>query len=129
MVRSRGREAVVVPAHLPAQLLAIMFSLKGKAALVTGGGAIGSMGHGVAECLAKQGADVALVDLGADPFAADPNAPVPERMAEAVASIEALGVRCIGIKADVTVESEVERIFAETAAAFGSVDISVACVG
>ena len=34
-----------------------------------------------------------------------------------------------GIKADVTVESEVERIFAETAAAFGSVDISVACVG
>ena len=87
------------------------------------------MGHGVAECLAKQGADVALVDLGADPVAADPNAPVPERMAEAVASIEALGVRCIGIKADVTVESEVERIFAETAAAFGSVDISVACVG
>lgn len=87
------------------------------------------MGHGVAECLAKQGADIALVDLGADPFAEDPTAPVPTRMADAVVSIEALGVRCIGITADVTVESEVEHAFAETAAAFGSVDISVACVG
>lgn len=106
-----------------------MFSLKGKAALVTGGGAVGSMGHGVAESLAKQGADVALVDLGADPFAEDPTRPVPTRMADAVASIEALGVRCIGVIADATVESEVERAFAETAAAFGKVDISVACVG
>ena len=47
-----------------------MFSLAGKNALVTGGGAVGSMGHGVAECLASQGANVCLVDLGADPFAA-----------------------------------------------------------
>ena len=51
-------------------------------------------------------------------------------MADAVASVEALGDgRCIGITADCTVESEVERAFAETAAAFGSVDIAVACVG
>jgi NAD(P)-dependent dehydrogenase (short-subunit alcohol dehydrogenase family) len=40
-----------------------MFSLSGKNALVTGGGAVGSMGHGVAVCLARQGANVCLVDL------------------------------------------------------------------
>ena len=106
-----------------------MFSLQGKNAVVTGGGAVGSMGHGVAECLATQGCNVALVDLGADPFSDDPNKPQPERMAAAVASIEALGVRAVGITADCTVEAEVARAFDEAAAALGSVDISVACVG
>eukprot|EP01045_Picozoa_sp_COSAG04_P001617 COSAG04_NODE_55_length_30619_cov_12.038991_16_plen_98_part_00 len=63
------------------------------------------------------------MDLGADPFSDDPNKPQPERMAAAVASIEALGVRAVGITADCTVEAEVARAFDEAAAALGSVDI------
>ena len=42
-----------------------------------------------------------------------------------MAECEAMGVRAIGIAADVTVRADVERMFAETLGAFGRVDIVV----
>ena len=47
---------------------------------------------------------------------------VNDRMAAAVASIEALGVRAVGITADCTVEAEVAHAFDKAAAALASVD-------
>ncbi len=41
-----------------------MFSLKGKSAVITGGGS--GIGRAVALCFAKQGATVHIVDLGGE---------------------------------------------------------------
>jgi 3-oxoacyl-[acyl-carrier protein] reductase len=89
-----------------------MIDLTGKSALVTGG----ARGIGKAICLnlARQGADIAFVDVG--------RAEVAEAT---VAEIEALGRRAIYIPADVTDPEACVKAVAATVAAFGKVDILV----
>jgi 3-oxoacyl-[acyl-carrier protein] reductase len=84
-------------------------SLKGKAALVTGG----SRGIGRAICLelAGQGADVCVADvLDAD---------------EAVEEVKARGVRCIARKCNVTKLDEVEAVVKDVVAEFDHLDVLV----
>jgi NAD(P)-dependent dehydrogenase (short-subunit alcohol dehydrogenase family) len=100
-----------------------MFSLKGKNALVTGAGAVNSMGYGVAECLLRQGANVCLVDVDRDSIGSFSG------LQEAVDSLSHFGHKVTGIVADCTQQAEVERAFDEAVMALGSVDIAVACVG
>ena len=92
-----------------------MFELKGRVGLVTGGAR--GIGKACAAALAEMGADVALLDIH------------KENLAEAVADIEALGVRAISRLCDVTVESEVQAAFEATAEAFGRLDILVNSAG
>lgn len=107
--------------------------LKGKVAVVTGSGGRGKQGIGraVALRLAREGVNVAVVDLCRE----RPNLPASSGFAQwedlmAVADeIRALGVRCIPIKADVTDEGEVKAMADAVWAEFGRIDILCGAVG
>lgn len=90
----------------------MQISLKGQAALVTG--ASSGIGEAVAVALGAAGADVVVNYISS-----------PES-AEAVAEkIRASGSRAIAIKADVSKEDEVQAMFAQMLAEFGTIDILV----
>ncbi len=84
-------------------------SLKGKTALVTGGAR--GIGKAIALKLARQGANIAILDMMAAP--------------EAVKEIEALGVKAISVEANVTKLDTVEQAVEQVITAFGSLDIAV----
>lgn len=86
-----------------------LFDLKGKTALVTGGGR--GLGKAMAFGLAQHGADIALSDT--------------IDLLEAVNDIKALGRKAIGIRADVTVQDEIKEMVDETVAGLGRLDILV----
>lgn len=86
--------------------------LAGKVALVTGSSQ--GIGRATAQRLAEAGADI-IINYRSNAGAA----------AEAKASIEALGRRCIAIQADVSHEEEVTRLFAESNEQLGPVAILV----
>ena len=89
-----------------------MIDLSGKSALVTGG----ARGIGKAICLtlARQGAEIAFVDVGR-----------PEVAEATVAEIQALGRKAVYIPADVTDPEACVKAVTATVAAFGKVDILV----
>jgi NAD(P)-dependent dehydrogenase (short-subunit alcohol dehydrogenase family) len=84
-----------------------LFGLKGKTAVVTGGGR--GIGQVVSEGLSKAGAEIAIISrTGAN---------------ETVKNIEAAGGRAYSLLADVTKEKEVDAVFAEVLKRSGAVDI------
>jgi NAD(P)-dependent dehydrogenase (short-subunit alcohol dehydrogenase family) len=87
------------------------FSLQGKVSVVTG--ANRGIGRALVTALAEAGSDVAL--LVRDPASAD----------EAVAALDALGVRSAVVAADVTQLDQVERAVGEVVSALGRVDVLV----
>jgi len=80
--------------------------LKGKNALITGGGS--GIGLGISRVLAGEGMNIAI---------ASRNPP-----GEAIKEIEALGVKCIKINADLSHEEDCSRMAAEAVGAFGRLD-------
>jgi len=90
--------------------------LTGQPALVTG--ANSGIGRAVALGLARSGADV-VVNYITDPAAAD----------AVVHEIEGMGRRAIALKADVSKEEDVERMFADAIAHFGTLHIVVSNAG
>ncbi|MEO7025937.1 MAG: SDR family oxidoreductase [Caulobacteraceae bacterium] len=90
--------------------------LTGQPALVTG--ANSGIGKAVAIGLARAGADVA-VNYVVDPASAD----------EVAHEITALGRRAITVKGDVSKEADVEAMFAEAVAAFGTLHVVVSNAG
>jgi peroxisomal 2,4-dienoyl-CoA reductase len=85
--------------------------LRGRAALVTGGGS--GIGRGLALAFARHGADVAILGRKA------------ENLEESVRGIEAHGVRARPLPADVRDPNAVEAAVAAAAEAFGRLDIVV----
>jgi 3-oxoacyl-[acyl-carrier protein] reductase len=86
-----------------------MFDLTGRVALVTG--ASSGLGVRFAECLADNGAAVALVARRAD------------RLAEVKARIESRGGRAVIVEADVRDRAAMQRAFDAAEGAFGTVTI------
>jgi 3-oxoacyl-[acyl-carrier protein] reductase len=85
--------------------------LRDKVAVVTGSGR--GIGRGIATRFAREGARVVVNDRDGD---------VAARTAK---EIRAAGGICLDIAADVSVESEVTRLFEETLRAFGTLDVLV----
>lgn len=90
--------------------------LEGQPALVTG--ASSGIGRAVALALAQAGADV-VVNHVSDPEAAE----------AVVMQIRASGRRAMAIRADVSLEGEVEAMFAQAIAEFGTLHITVCNAG
>jgi meso-butanediol dehydrogenase/(S,S)-butanediol dehydrogenase/diacetyl reductase len=83
----------------------------GQVAIVTGAGQ--GIGQGIAFALARQGVAVAIVGR------------TRAKLDETCTTIAGFGGRAIPIMADITVPADIERIVAETLAAFGAIDILV----
>lgn len=88
-----------------------LFDLTGKIALVTG--ASSGLGVQFAKALANQGASVAIA------------ARRVEKLEKVKKEVEALGVKCLAIKCDVLVTSEIVDMVAKVKEHFGRIDILV----
>jgi len=92
-----------------------MNELQNQVAIVTG--ASSGIGRATAIKFAREGARVALVARRANP------------LNEVAQAIRAQGGECQTIVADVTQESDIERVVSETVAVFGGIDILVNAAG
>lgn len=89
--------------------MTLSFSLQGQVALVTG--ANKGLGQGIALALAEAGADI-VATCSTD-------------ASETVAKVEALGRRCIALKANLTSTKPIPGLIADTLNQFGRLDILV----
>ena len=112
-----------------------MYDLKGKVAIVTGSGRPSGLGQGIAKRLAKEGADVVVVDI-CKPYEPHPGDDVPavgrstwEELLERKKEIEALGVRSLAVRCDVTNEEDVDTMVTAVVNEFGHIDILMNNVG
>jgi 2-deoxy-D-gluconate 3-dehydrogenase len=96
-------------------ILAELFSLRGKTALVTGGG--GAIGRILSRALALAGARVLIHDVD------------PERLAAARALVKAAGVEVETLAADVRDPAAIKTLVDTAAAKLGGLDILVNSVG
>ena len=85
--------------------------LKGKVAIVTGGGS--GIGQATSLLLGHEGASVAVADLHRD------------RAAAVTAEIQKLGGTALGIEADVSDSSSVDRMMAQVLDSWGRIDILI----
>ncbi len=83
--------------------------LRGKTALLTGGAS--GIGRGIALVLAEEGVNLAIASRNPDPAV--------------IAEIEAKGVTCVRIAADVSREDEVARMVAEAIDQLGHLDFYI----
>lgn len=89
-----------------------VFRLKGKTALITGGGQ--GIGQAIAIRLAQEGCDL-VIDFRSNPSTAE----------NTKKQVEAAGRRGLTVQADVTRNGDIERLIEESFQAFGSVDFLV----
>ncbi len=106
-----------------------MSSLSGKVALVTGAANIRSMGRAVAVRLAKEGADVAVMDKYLTPKSIWPGEQNWGGLDAVVKEIEAKGKKGLALVADVANAQDVDSAVAKVIAKFGKIDILVHCGG
>jgi NAD(P)-dependent dehydrogenase (short-subunit alcohol dehydrogenase family) len=98
--------------------------LNGKVALVTGAARRRSIGRATALRLAREGADVACLDI-ARPYREFPGYGVAsaDELDEVVGEIERLGRRALALRADVSSWDEVHAAVARTHETFGRLDV------
>ncbi|MDO8751828.1 MAG: SDR family oxidoreductase [Dehalococcoidia bacterium] len=89
--------------------------LSDKVAMVTGGSR--GLGRHAALALAREGCNVAICARG------------QEALDRTVAELEALGIKVLGVQADVTSQEDAHRLFRATVDALGPVDVMVNNVG
>ena len=89
--------------------------LEGKVAIVTASGR--GIGRGIAVCLAREGADVAV------------NSYQEQTTAAVAAEIETLGRRALALPGDITRVEVIERVVSQAIEVFGRIDILVSNVG
>ncbi|WP_139488696.1 SDR family oxidoreductase [Brevibacillus dissolubilis] len=86
-----------------------LFQLRGKTAIVTGGGR--GLGEQIAEALAEAGANLVICSRKL------------EACEEVANRLKQLGVEAVAMECDVTKPADVQRVVDETVARFGRVDI------
>src|SRR5262249_60735240 len=97
--------------EMPSGRRATSMRLAGKVAVVTGGGA--GIGRGIALCMAREGAEIAIPDI-------------QETNAQAVVKeVKALGRQGIAMRCDVTRTVDVQAAFDRIKRELGKVDILV----
>ena len=102
--------------------------LAGKAALVTG--AARGIGREVALAFAREGADVAGLDVAAGVSPVQRyDLPTPEELDETGRAVEALGVRWLKLTADIRDLPALKAGVEQAASAFGKLDILAAVAG
>jgi NAD(P)-dependent dehydrogenase (short-subunit alcohol dehydrogenase family) len=106
-----------------------MSSLNGKVALVTGAASKRGMGRAVALRLAKEGADVAVLDKYAAPKSIWPGDEGWGGLNAVVEDVEAQGRKGLALVADVSSGKEVDNAVAKTLEKFGKIDFLVHCGG
>ena len=90
-------------------------NIQGSVTLITGGA--NGIGEAVARHMVKAGGKVALVDMS------------QKDLDRVVAELKALGGEVIGIQGNVTSEADTARFIQATLAAFGQLNVAVACAG
>lgn len=90
-----------------------LFSLKGRAAMVTGAGANGGIGHAIALGFARAGARLAICDIDAD------------GLAKTADELKSLGALAAAELCDISDASQVVALFEAADKAFGRIDILV----
>ena len=93
-------------------------ALSGRVALVTGAARERGIGRGIALCLAEEGCDVAVNDVGAD-----------DEAAGLVEEIQGLGRRALFVKCDVTDPQAVDDMVKAVESRLGPLDIVVSNAG
>jgi len=98
--------------------------IAGRVALVTGAARSRGIGRATANRLAREGADVACLDI-ARPYDAFPDYEVAraDELEEVVGEITALGQRAVGVRADVSSEIEVATAVATATEALGPISL------
>jgi NAD(P)-dependent dehydrogenase (short-subunit alcohol dehydrogenase family) len=104
-------------------------SLYGKVALVTGAAAKRGMGHAVALRLAKEGANIVVVDKFAAPKSAWAGDEDWKGLEEVVREIEALGRKALAVVAGIENSMEIDAVVKAALDKFGKIDILVNCAG
>jgi 3-oxoacyl-[acyl-carrier protein] reductase len=85
--------------------------MKGQTAVITGSGR--GIGKAIAECFARRGVNVVIVDVD------------PDIAGETAKEIAALGVRSLAVRADVSNAADVKTIFDEAVGEFQKVEILI----
>lgn len=85
--------------------------LANKVALITDGAQ--GLGKAIALAMAREGASIVICEIN------------PNTLPDAEAEIQSTGVRCLGVKCDVSSVESVANLFRETIATFGTVDVLV----
>ena len=106
-----------------------MKSLEGRVALITGAASKRGMGRAVAIRLAKEGADVVVLDKFAAPKSIWPGDEGWGGLDEVVKEIEAQGRKGLAVVADVSNGKDVDQAVAKSLDTFGKIDILVHCGG
>ncbi len=104
-----------------------MSNLHSRLAIITGGGRHGGIGAAVAQRLAQAGVDIVIGDLCAPPPAGLPAPAIGQwdELQAIAGEVQALGVRCLPVKVDVTDPASIQAMLAQVMAEFGRIDILV----
>jgi NAD(P)-dependent dehydrogenase (short-subunit alcohol dehydrogenase family) len=102
-------------------------ALSGKVAFVTGAGSKRGMGRAIALRLAKEGADVVVLDKFAAPKSAWAGDEDWKGLDEVVQEIEAMGRKGLAVVASIENTAEVEAVVKTAIDEFGKIDILVNC--
>lgn len=106
-----------------------MSSLNGKVAMVTGAASKRGMGHAVALRLAREGADVVVLDKFAAPKSIWPGDEGWGGLDEVAKEVKAQGREALAVVADITSGKAVDEAVAKALKKFGKIDILVHCGG
>ncbi len=103
-----------------------MYELKGKVAIVTGAGRKAGIGRAIALRLARDGANVAVADICRE-LEGFPGYGLGmwEGLKSTAEEVDALGVKGLPVRVDVTDAQMVDEMVAQTMEAFGRIDILV----
>jgi NAD(P)-dependent dehydrogenase (short-subunit alcohol dehydrogenase family) len=96
--------------------------LKDKICLITGAASLRSIGYATAELFAQNGAKIAIADIAMDGKTVD-------AIASSITRATGVELAILGVKCDLQLTSDCDRVVADVVGKFGTVDCLVNCAG